>query len=167
MITEEQNERLYAEPTMEEVKAVVFGLNGDSTSGPEGFTGHFYQASWEIICEDVLNIVKGFFCGAELPKFIIHTNLVLLPKKKTVATFSDMRPINLTKSYPESIVENILLTQEIITDIRLRGKLSNVVIKLDMAKAYDSLMVVFDKGAKANGFFKSSREVKQGDPLSP
>nr|XP_009595805.1 uncharacterized protein LOC104092031 [Nicotiana tomentosiformis] len=36
-----------------------------------------------------------------------------------------------------SIFENILLTQEIVTDIRLRGKPANVVIKLVMAKAYD------------------------------
>ncbi|XP_075103555.1 uncharacterized protein LOC142178123 [Nicotiana tabacum] len=36
-----------------------------------------------------------------------------------------------------TIFENMLLTQEIVTDIRLRGKPANVVIKLDMAKAYD------------------------------
>ncbi|XP_059310014.1 uncharacterized protein LOC132061173 [Lycium ferocissimum] len=36
-----------------------------------------------------------------------------------------------------SIIENVLLTQEIVTDIRKRGKPANVVIKLDMAKAYD------------------------------
>nr|XP_009629929.1 uncharacterized protein LOC104119987 [Nicotiana tomentosiformis] len=35
------------------------------------------------------------------------------------------------------IFENILLTQEIVTYIRLRGKPANVVIQLDMAKAYD------------------------------
>ncbi|XP_070007332.1 uncharacterized protein [Nicotiana sylvestris] len=56
-----------------------------------------------------------------------------------------------------SIFENILLTQEIVVDIRLRRKPANMVIKLDMAKAYD----------KSSGFFKSSRGVKQGDPLSP
>nr|XP_016462864.1 PREDICTED: uncharacterized protein LOC107785952 [Nicotiana tabacum] len=94
-----------------------------------------------------------------------------------------------------SIVENILLTQEIITDIRLRGKPSNVVIKLDMAKAYDRVSwLVLTKvlrqmgfgevftdmifrlvsnnwyfvllNGQANGFFKSSRDVKQGDLLS-
>lgn len=42
-----------------------------------------------------------------------------------------------------SIVENILLTLEIVIKIRLIGKPSNVVIKLDMAKAYDGFMVVF------------------------
>lgn len=36
-----------------------------------------------------------------------------------------------------SIFENILLAQEIVTDIRLRGKPANVIIKLDMAKACD------------------------------
>ncbi|XP_075091548.1 uncharacterized protein LOC142171749 [Nicotiana tabacum] len=105
----------------------------------------------------------------ELPKFITHTNLVLLPKKKEVNTFSDMRPIILsnfiTKVFSRviharlvgllpnlisdekfgfvkgrSIVENVLLTQEIITDIRLRMRAGpNVVIKLDMTKAYDRL----------------------------
>lgn len=37
-----------------------------------------------------------------------------------------------------SITYNVLLAQEIIVDIRLRGKPANVVIKLDMSKAYAS-----------------------------
>lgn len=36
-----------------------------------------------------------------------------------------------------SITENVLLAQEIIRDIHRRNKLHNVVVKLDMAKAYD------------------------------
>ncbi|XP_019241256.1 PREDICTED: uncharacterized protein LOC109221250 [Nicotiana attenuata] len=95
-----------------------------------------------------------------------------------------------------SIFENIFLTQEIVTDIRMRGKPANVVIKLDMAKAYDRvswkyLMHVLRRmgfaecfinmvwnlisnnwysvmvNGQASGFFHSSRGVKQGDPLSP
>lgn len=43
-----------------------------------------------------------------------------------------------------SIVENVFLTHEIITDIRLRRKAGpNVVIKLDMTKAYDRLSWIF------------------------
>lgn len=83
-----------------------------------------------------------------------------------VDNFSDLRPISLSnfvnkifsriiherikRVLPEivsheqagfvqgrSIVENILLVQEIITEIRKRGKHPNIVIKLDMMKAYD------------------------------
>lgn len=93
-------------------------------------------------------------------------------------------------------MENILLTQEIIKDIRLRTKAGpNVVMKLDMTKAYDRLTWLFLTkvlrkmgflerfismvfGIVSNnwysvlingqtwGFFKSSRGVKKGDLLS-
>jgi len=113
-------------------------------------------------------MVQDFFSGNSLAKSISHTNLVLLPKKDQVHSFADLRPISLSNfinkifsrivhdrveallpkliSYNQSgfvkgrsIIENILLTQEIVTDIRKRGKPVNVVIKLDMAKAYDKV----------------------------
>nr|XP_016480745.1 PREDICTED: uncharacterized protein LOC107801860 [Nicotiana tabacum] len=171
-------------------------------------------------------MVRAFFNGQELPKYVTHTNLVLLPKKNEVTTFSDLRPIILSNFTNKiiskviherlvgfllniiseeqarfvkgrSIVENVLLTQEIITDIRLRTKAGpNVVIELDMTKVYDRLSWLFLTkvlrkmgfgerfiglvfGIVSNnwysvvvngqpcGFFKSSRGVKQGDPLSP
>ncbi|XP_070054423.1 secreted RxLR effector protein 78-like [Nicotiana tabacum] len=91
----------------------------------------------------------------------------------------------------------MLLTQEIIKDIRLRKKAGpNVVIQLDMMKAYDRLSWLFLTkvlrkmgfserfiglifgivsinwysvlvNGQPHGFFKSTRGVKQGDPLSP
>lgn len=185
----------------------------------------FYQQCWEIVGDDVHAVVLTFFDGDELPKSITHSNLVLIPKKQTVETFSDMRPVSLSNFINEvisrvihdrmkgvtptlnasnqsgfvkgrSIFENILLTQEIVADIRLRGKPANVALKLDMAKAYDRvswryLMHVLRKmrfaehlitlirrlimnnwysvlvNGQATGFFQSTRGVKQGDPLSP
>ncbi|XP_070018000.1 uncharacterized protein [Nicotiana sylvestris] len=125
-------------------------------------------------------MVLHFYGGAALPKSITHTNLVLLPKKPRVETFSDLRPISLSNFINKvlsrvlhdrlenflpslispnhsgfvkgtSIFEIILLTQEIVTDIKLRRNPVNVVIKFDMSSR----------------FFKSTRGVKQGDPLSP
>ncbi|XP_019228674.1 PREDICTED: uncharacterized protein LOC109209791 [Nicotiana attenuata] len=212
-------------PTFEKVEGAVFELSGESAGGPGGFTGLFYQSCWDIVGRDIHNMVMHFYGGATLPKSITHTNLVLLLKKLRVETFSDLRPTSLSnftskvlsgvlhdrlkKFLPllispnqsgfvkgRSIFENILLTQEIVTDIRLRGKPVNVVIKLDMAKAYDRvswkylLHVLRRMGfsehfinmvwnlvsnnwysvlvnGQASGFFKSTRGVKQGDPLSP
>ncbi|XP_070049169.1 uncharacterized protein [Nicotiana tomentosiformis] len=153
-------------PTLEEVNAAVFELSGDSASGADGFTGLFYQTCWEVICYDIHNMVLHFYGGTTLPKSITHTNLVLLPKKPRLQTFLDLKPISLSnfinnvisrvihykleKFLPRyispnqsrfvkgrSIFENILLTQEIVTEIRMRGKPANMVIKLDMTKAYD------------------------------
>ncbi|XP_019230679.1 PREDICTED: uncharacterized protein LOC109211586 [Nicotiana attenuata] len=42
LVDVEQNSDLIKQPTMEEVKEAVFGLNGDSAGGPDGFTGKFY-----------------------------------------------------------------------------------------------------------------------------
>jgi len=226
LINTEQNAELIKQPTKEEVKVAVLGLNGDSAGGPDGMTGKFYHSCWDIIGDDLYDMVRAFFNGHELPKCVTHTNLVLLPKKKEVTTFSDLRPISLSnfsnkvisrvvherlvKFLPSliseeqsgfvkgrNIVENILLTQEIVTDIRLRTKAGpNVILKLDMTKAYDRLSwlfltkvlrkmgfterligIVFGLvsnnwysiliNGQAHGFFKSSRGVKQGDPVSP
>ncbi|XP_019232503.1 PREDICTED: uncharacterized protein LOC109213197 [Nicotiana attenuata] len=226
LIDSVQNLELIKQPSKDEVKNAVMGLNGESAGGPDGFIGSFFHSCWEIIGDDIVEMVKAFFSGHELPRFITHTNLVLLPKKKEVVSFSDMRPISLSNFVNKifsrvvheriagllpnliseeqagfvkgrSIVENVLLTQEIITDKRLRTKAGpNVVIKLDMAKAYDRLSWLFLTkvlrkmgfgerfigviyGIVANnwysvllnrqpfGFFKSTRGVKQGDPLSP
>lgn len=115
---------------------------------------------------DIHKMVLDFFSGNSLPKFITHTNLVLIPKKEHVHSFFDLRPISLSNftnkifsriihdrieallprliscnqsSFVKgrSIIENVLLTKEIVTDTRKRGKPSSVVIKLNMAKAYD------------------------------
>ncbi|XP_016454374.2 uncharacterized protein LOC107778605 [Nicotiana tabacum] len=173
LVNNAQNLELVQQPTKEEVRHAVFGLNGESAGGPNGFTGCFFQFCWDIIGDDIVDMVKAFFNGCELPRYVTHTNLVLLPKKKEVITFSDMRLISLSNFVNKmfsrvvherlavllpnliseeqagfvkgmSIVENVLLTQEIIKDIRLRTKVGpNVVTKLDMAKAYDRLSWLF------------------------
>nr|XP_009624162.1 uncharacterized protein LOC104115277 [Nicotiana tomentosiformis] len=163
MAVMEQNQNLIKQPTKKEVEQAVFGLNGESTGGLDGYTGSFFHTCWDISGNNIFDMVRDFFNG-----------------------FVKGR----------SIVENMLLTQEIITDIRLRTKAGpNVVIELDMTKAYDKLSwllltkVLRKMGfceqfislifgiisnnwyfvlinGQPNGFFKSTRGVNQGDPLS-
>ncbi|KAG5610830.1 hypothetical protein H5410_022111 [Solanum commersonii] len=82
-------------PTIEEVREAVMGLNQNSARGPDGMPEAFYQSTCEIIGQDIHKMTKAFFCGAELPRFITHANLVLLPKKMMVSNFSYLRPISL------------------------------------------------------------------------
>ncbi|XP_060202665.1 uncharacterized protein LOC132631080 [Lycium barbarum] len=160
---------------------------GESACGPDGLSGAFFQSCWKIVSLDVFKVVKAFYEGHTIPKSITQTNLAPIPKKSVIHTFADLRPISLSnfinkvisrvvngrldKILPElissnhsgfvkkrSIIENVLLTQEIVTPIRKKGKPANVVIKLDMAKAYDRVSLLY---------LTKTRGVKQGDPLSP
>lgn len=72
------------------------GLNRDSPGGPDGMTWAFYQDTWDIIGDDVYEMIQAFFCGAELPRFVTHTNPALLLNKTVVSAFFDLRPIFLS-----------------------------------------------------------------------
>ncbi|KAL6493349.1 hypothetical protein OROGR_033108 [Orobanche gracilis] len=47
------NDTLCARPSLDEVKNVVFGMDGDSVAGPDGFNAKFFQHCWDIIHLDV------------------------------------------------------------------------------------------------------------------
>lgn len=96
VINEEQNSELQQVLVKEEVKEAVMGLNRSSTGGPDDMARAIFQDIWEIIGENIYRIVQAFYCGVELPIFVTHKILVLLPKKATVNIFSNLRPISLS-----------------------------------------------------------------------
>lgn len=116
-------------------------------------------------------MVQALFSGAELPRYITHTKVVLIPKKENINKFLDHRPIGLSSFankifskalhgkispiLPNVISKNqsgfikkeyckkYLLAQEIIRDINKRNQFINMVVKLDMTKPYDRVSWVF------------------------
>ncbi|KAK6780041.1 hypothetical protein RDI58_022225 [Solanum bulbocastanum] len=225
MVTQDQNDRMKSLPSMDELKEIVHSMDPNSAAGPDGMNGYFFQKCWDIIKEDLLAIIHAFFNGQMVPKYISHACIVLLPKVKHPNRLSEFRPISLSNFTNKiiskilslrlapilpnlispnqsgfvkgrSITENIMLAQEIIHQIKRPTIGSNVVIKLDMAKAYDRVSwsyiclilrkMGFDEtlidmiwrimannwysiiiNGKRHGFFHSTRGLKQGDPLSP
>lgn len=61
LIIDEENKTIDKLPNSEEVKTMVFKLNGDSIVGPYGYFELYFQKCWDIVGEDVVKIVKVFF----------------------------------------------------------------------------------------------------------
>ncbi|XP_071905976.1 uncharacterized protein [Coffea arabica] len=188
LVSGEDNEMLEAVPSLEEVRQILYEMDASIAAGPDGFTGGFFSTAWEIVGGDVHMAIQSFFCGAELPRRITTTSIVLIPKVQQPKDFSQYRPISLCNFvnkifskilarrlalilpkiilmnqsgfvWGRSISDSYLLAQEIIAGIKRKVLGGNVVFKLDMSKAYDWMMWPF--------LIQSFRGLQQGDPLSP
>jgi hypothetical protein len=225
LVSDNENNILTAIPDSEEIKQAVFTLSGDSAPGPDGFGGCFYQTYWDIVAPDVCLAVQYFFQNNHLMRNYNSSNVVLIPKFKGADRVEDFRPIAIT-NFKFKIITKILadrlanicariispqqrgfikgrhihdcigIASEAINllDHKIFG--GNVVIKLDIRKAFDTLdwdflldtirafgfsntfinwVKIILHSAKlsmvVNGqavdFFGCKRGVRQGDPLSP
>lgn len=97
IITDVDNERLNANPTMNELKGVVLSMDAKSAPGPDGIYGKFYHVCWNIIKNDLLlMILDFFFVGNQIPRELSHTCLILLPKVDFPQSFTELRHISLS-----------------------------------------------------------------------
>ena len=172
ILTNDDNVVLEQVPSYEEIRCVVFEMDGKNAPGPDGYTGKFFTIAWSIIGDNMVRVVCSFFCSVELPRAITATSIVLIPKIAHPQDFSQFRPISLCNfvnkilsrilavwlanvlpkiiSPQQSgfvrgrlILDNFLLAQELLSSMgRSIGK-TNVALKLDMSKAYDRVSWMF------------------------
>ncbi|KAL2248287.1 UNVERIFIED_CONTAM: hypothetical protein Sindi_2681000 [Sesamum indicum] len=216
---------LYQPPSQDDIRDVVFSINKDSAAGPDGFSSAFFQSCWNTIAEDNTAAVMDFFRGTHMPRSFSATTIILIPKNDSPQSWSEFRPISLcnvtntilskllytkiSQALPDLIspsqsgfvpgrliADNILLAQEMTHHLDMSHSKGNLILKLDMSKAYDRvnwkfLYLVLEKmgfpprfivlikhaiehcwftilvNGEPYGFFKSSQGLRQGDPISP
>ncbi|XP_042964506.1 uncharacterized protein LOC122298703 [Carya illinoinensis] len=225
VVTNAKNDALCRLPSEEEVYRAIRSIPMDSSPGPDGFSAAFFSLAWDIVKADIVDMAKEVFEGNPFSKFFGATNLVLIPKVEEPMGFGQFRPISLcsvvykimTKIMASrlapildkiiskeqvafipgrSIFDNMALAQELVQGLSRKVRGGNVMLKLDMAKAYDRVNwkflleilrrlgfsekwrnLVFNTISSpfysimlngcSKGFFQASRGVRQGDPLSP
>jgi hypothetical protein len=210
--------------TEAEALAAVRSMNPNSAPGPDGLGPAWYKTAWAHVKGDVMALLSSFHDGnAELDR-INRAHIVLLPKLQGACHPKDFRPISL-QNCPVKIITKILTTRlqrsiQLLVDVDQTGfikgrsisenfvyatelvqhchrrKLPTAVIKLDFAKAFDSvawdslltvlqarkfppiwiswmkkLLDTSHSAVLVNGcpsrWIKCKRGVRQGDALSP
>lgn len=208
----------------EEALRAVRDMNSSSAPGPDGFGPSFYRAAWSTVQPQIMEFLSAFYHGTADLERINCSYMVLLPKKQGATAVSDFRPIcmqncsvkiaakALTSRLQKEIVtlidldqtgfikgrtisENFVFAAELVQTCYKR-KVPTLVLKLDFAKAFDtvnwsSLMTLLAArgfsdiwrgwihrilstsltAVLVNGcpgpWFACQRGLRQGDPMSP
>lgn len=153
--------------TMAEAKKALQSINKTSAPGPDGFGSAFYCAAWDHVAPQIEQLLVEFHSGdADLAR-INRAHIILLPKKMGIISPEAYRPISLqnitvklltkimtTRLQREitkivsmdqtgfikgrSITENFVLATELV-QCCYRRKIPSFALKLDFAKAFDSV----------------------------
>ncbi|XP_057775476.1 uncharacterized protein LOC130994451 [Salvia miltiorrhiza] len=166
-ISNDMKTKLEQQFTEEEVKAAVWNCDGRKSPGPDGFNFLFFKTCWEIIKEDLIEVMKEFHSHGKLVKGSNPSFIVLIPKKNTTSELKDFRPISLInclykviakilalrmKQVIHSIIsdcqsafvegrfilDGVISLNEIIDEVKKRKKRLTL-FKVDFAKAFDTV----------------------------
>ncbi|RVX09210.1 LINE-1 reverse transcriptase-like [Vitis vinifera] len=148
----------------EEIFSALRDMNDDKAPGSDGFTVAFWQACWDFVKEEVVELFKEFYDQKSFAKSLNSTFLVIIPKKggaEDLGEFQSARGLyklmakvlaNRLKMVLDKVVsadQNAFVRGRQILDASLvanevvdywqKRKEKGLVCKLDIEKAYDNI----------------------------
>ena len=167
LVTQDHNSLLMRPIEREEVEEVVMQMEKGTTPGPDDFMVDFYQFSWDLVKEEVWEIVEESRKTKRILKAFNATFLTLIPKEQGATAPDKFRPISLCnvilkiitkvianhlKSLLPSLIsseqtgfveghqilDGIILAYEMIHSLK-HTKSPGMLLKVDLVKAYDKV----------------------------
>lgn len=157
----------------EEVYNALRAMKPYTTPGPDGFHPFFFKKYWNLVGDDIFEVVKNAFTTGTVEEKLLETLIVLIPKVDNPSTIKKFRPISLGNvSYklitkvivnriqpflnkligpmqssflPErGTMDNAFLAQEIVHYMNAsNARNGSLAFKIDLEKAYDSVSWTF------------------------
>jgi hypothetical protein len=95
MVSGEEAEALYKPVTLDEIKDILLHFKAERSPGPDGWTSEFFCFFFELVGEELLQMVEDTRIKGKIAGSINSTFLVLIPKESSPVSFADFRPISL------------------------------------------------------------------------
>lgn len=109
-VLEHQNLLLTMIPSDDEICEAIFGLDGSSSPGPDGFCDCFYHHCWDIIIVDVTRAISHLFTTSSIPPGMNSNLVTLIPKVKNFVRITDYHLI-VMGNFTYKVYTKILATQ--------------------------------------------------------
>jgi len=88
-LTSTQLHLIAQDVTRKEIKDVMFSLKNNNAPGLDGFNAVFFKRMWQIVGEDVINIVNSFFQTHRMHKEMNATTISRIPKVANPTRLTD------------------------------------------------------------------------------
>ena len=88
VITLEDSDYLTAIPDQDKVWKTLQSMLAQAAVGPDGFSMNFYMGAWDIIKDDMLQLIKYFFVGGKMHRIILASLICLIPKVDHPSSFA-------------------------------------------------------------------------------
>eukprot|EP00253_Pinus_taeda_P006320 PITA_06320 len=166
-VTREDNYNLNKPVNEQEVKEVIKEMQNGKAPGPDGVNVDFFKACWNIVKQDILEVVEDSRKNKIVLKALNTSFITLIPKQENAMTPDRFRAIALCNvvykiiskiianrlkpllptlvseeqiGYVEGrqILSNIIQAHEVIHSLKSNKK-TGLIIQLDHEKAYDKL----------------------------
>lgn len=95
LVAEDEAEALYKPVTLAEIKDILSHFKTERSPGPEGWTSEFFCFFFDLVGEELLQMVEDTRIKGKIAGGINSTLLVLIPKDISPTSFNDYRLISL------------------------------------------------------------------------